>query len=129
MLCDTDFLIAILRKEPKAIQKLNSLVKAKDKLFITHVNLWELYQGAFLSIRRDRNLVLCEELVKFFEVLPFTQEVDRRFGKLTAHLKKEGTPIGVMDTLIASIAQEYDQIVLSRNEKHFKKARIEVLTW
>lgn len=52
MLLDTDFLISSLRKRPEALEKLEHLRENRTILFITHVNLWELYAGALNHLKK-----------------------------------------------------------------------------
>lgn len=83
----------------------------------------------FKSSKKVENISLLEELCSFFEILPFTEAIDKRFGSLLHTLERKGHPIGVMDTLIASIGLEYDLPVLTRNIKHFEKAGVKIETW
>ena len=129
MLLDTDFLIALIRKESNAIKKLEELTHSSEGAFITHINIWELYKGAYLSPHPARNTRICDELLSFFSLLPFTQDVNHKFGQLNAELTRKGTPIGVMDTLIASIALEYKQVLITRNTKHFKLTGVSLASW
>jgi predicted nucleic acid-binding protein len=129
MLLDTDFLIDLLRKNPQALERLEEFIKKPTDLYITHVTLWELYQGVYKSLKPEENLKKTEELVEFFEILPFTQSVDRRFGALVNELSKHGTPIGVMDTLIASIALENTFEIVTKNRKHFEKTGVQITEW
>lgn len=72
---------------------------------------------------------MIEKLCGFFEILPFTEAIDKRFGSLLHTLEREGQPIGVIDTLIVSIGLEYDLPILTRNTKHFEKTGIKIETW
>ena len=129
MILDTDFLISLLRKRPEAIQKLEQIKESENILFISHVNLWELYTGAYKSHEQEENIERIDKLREFFEILPFTETIDRRFGFLQDKLEKEGNPIGVMDTLIACIALEYNLPVVTKNIKHFERTDVIIETW
>ena len=127
MILDTDFLVKILRSDPKALNHLKELLQYPNELFITHVTLWELYQGVYKSSKVDYNLKQTEELIQFFMIIPFTQEIAKRFGSLLNELRKKGTPIGVMDTLIASVALEKDLPIVTYNRDHFEKTGIKLI--
>ena len=129
MLLDTDFLVALLSKNPQALERLDEFTKTPTDLYITHVTLWELYQGGDKSSKPEENLKKTEELIEFFEILPFTQSIDRRFGSLVNELTKHGTPIGVMDTLIASIALEHTSVIVTKNRTHFEKTGVQITKW
>ncbi len=109
------------------MNNLKELLKNPNELFITHVTLWELYQGVYKSSRVEYNLKQTEELIQFFTIIPFTQAIAKRFGFLLGVLKKKGTPIGVMDTLIASVALENDLPLVTYNRSHFEKTGIKIL--
>jgi len=129
MILDTDFLIPLLRKDPTVVALLQALAEEGQSIFITHVNLWELYQGAFKSKKVEENLREVEDLIQNYEILSFSQASDKRFGELIGKLEKEGTPIGVLDTLIASIALEHNTYVVTRNVEHFAKTGVQIKTW
>ncbi|MFW9856966.1 MAG: type II toxin-antitoxin system VapC family toxin [Candidatus Thorarchaeota archaeon] len=126
MIFDTDYLIEILRNDKETMKHLKGLLKQPNELFITHVTLWELYQGVYKSSRIEYNLRQTEELIQFFTIIPFNQAIARRFGFLMNELRNKGTPIGVMDTLIASIALEEDLPLVTKNRSHFEKAGIRI---
>ena len=119
MILDTDFLIAIIRKDPSAITFIENNLDSNVELFITHINLWELYQGVFKSEKISDNFQEVTELVENFQNIEFTKATAIRFGKLINDLRKNGKQIGVMDTLLASIALEHDYKIITRNNKHF----------
>ncbi len=129
MICDTDFLIGLLRGRKDAINFLESLSHGPDPLQITHVTLWELYQGAYNSERVHENLQEIGELLEFFELVPFSDPVARRYGMLVILLRRQGVTIGVMDTLIACVALEIGVPVVTSNERHFRETGVTILNW
>jgi predicted nucleic acid-binding protein len=126
---DTDFLVGLLRYDPRALEYLKKLIKTPSDLNITHVTLWELYQGVYKSSRPETSLKQTEELLEFFNVIPFTQGIARRFGNLVNDLKRQGTPVGVMDTLIASVGLENNLTIVTRNRKHYEKTGVQLIDW
>jgi len=50
----------------------------------------------------------------------FSKQSDKRFGSLISDLKKKSKPIGVLDTILARLALEFDGTIVTRNIKHFK---------
>ena len=129
MILDTDFLIAIIRKDQAAVNFIENNVTGDTELYITHVNLWELYQGAFKGEKINQNLQEVNELISCFTVLEFTLESAIRFGKLINDLRKNGKQIGVMDTLIASVALEHNFKIITRNIKHFELTGVVIEPW
>src|SRR5205807_1197479 len=47
--------------------------------------------------------------------------VCEKYGRLTNELKAKGSPIGDLDTLVASTALVHRQILLTRDKAHFEK--------
>jgi len=129
VILDTDFLIKILRNDKTAKDHLEKLLSEPNEISITHVTLWELYQGVYKSSKIEHNLKETEELIEFLDVLPFNQSVARKFGFLLNDLNKKGTPIGVMDTLIASVALVYNLPLVTKNRSHFDKTGIMITDW
>ncbi|MHA1168113.1 MAG: type II toxin-antitoxin system VapC family toxin [Candidatus Hodarchaeales archaeon] len=121
MILDTDFLIYILRKKKEALQKLEELVNSPDNLYLTHINLCELYKGAYRSNDVQQSLSAIDNVLKSIDLLPFTKTVDRHFGRLYAESEKKGQSIGEMDTLIASIALDYGFAIVTGNVKHYQR--------
>ena len=66
-------------------------------------------------------------MIAFFTIIPFTQTIAKRFGSLLNDLRKKGTPIGVMDTLIASVALENNLPLVTYNRNHFEKTGIKFI--
>lgn len=129
MILDTDFLIDILRKKKKAINLLKELLSSERELYITHVNLWELYKGAYKSKNLDNSLSDIIRLINNFSVLEFSVDSAIAFGELDSKLNNIGTPIGVMDTLIASLAIVLNLKVITNNNIHFEKTGVELVNW
>lgn len=129
LILDTDFLIALIRKDEHAINFLENHLDSQVEFFITHINLWELYQGVFRSEKIQANLIEVNELVEHFKIIDFTKTSALRFGKLINELRKEGKQIGVTDTLIASIALENNLDIVTRNVKHFSLTGVVVKSW
>ena len=129
MILDTDFLISLLRKDSSAIEFLESLVESDIDFFITHVNLWELFRGAYASAKRQENLERVSTFFRRFQLLEFSQGIDQRAGTLIAELSKKGTLIGVLDSVIAAVALEHGMPLLTRNVKHFEKTGVVLKTW
>ena len=120
---DTSFVIDLLREEKRrthgpAHRKLEQLDDAPIRLSMFVV--CELEAGVALSTstkERDRIQLLCQhcEVVYPDHRLPVT------YGKLHAHLQNQGTPIGTMDLMIGAHALIYDETLVSRNLKDFRR--------
>jgi len=131
MVClETDFLIALIRKDEKAIAKLRKLIENGERLTTTPINAAELFKGAYKSKNVDENLKVVRGILSRLTLLDFNLTASEIYGQISTELEKRGEPIGEMDTLIASIALAHNERILTRNVKHYSRIRgLELETW
>ncbi len=60
-------------------------------------------------------------LVDLVRARPEAEKKLLHYGRLTNELKAKGSPIGDLDTLVASTALVHRQILLTRDKAHFEK--------
>jgi len=119
---DSDLIIGYLRKKPKfAIKYLDELIDNGERLKTTIFNYAELIEGAYLTNNVPKNLRFLKDFLGKFEILPFQLPDADLFSQIHAQLLKNGTPVGDMDVLIASIVLNQDETLVTRNIKHFSK--------
>ena len=122
MVCvDTSFLVALLRRNPAAEEKLESYLQAEEPVTTTPVCACELFAGAYKSKKRDNEVKRVKEFLSRMELLDFSAQACERFGKVRSELESKGTPLGDFDIMIASIALAHSQQVLTRDVDHFRK--------
>lgn len=117
-LLDTDVVVDHLREKKPVLDSLLS-----EDLYITTISVAELFHGIYNSSKKKENT---EKLIKFLsnvEILTIDLNVCDTFGMLKAKLKKEGNLIDNMDLFIASICLRNGLILITNNEKHFKKVK------
>lgn len=118
-LLDTDTLIYTLKGEKTVVQNIARHVH--DPIKTTVITLMELYYGAYKSQNKNSNLSKIKTLTQFMEILPVGPETVEIFGLLKADLESGGTRLDDFDLIIASIAMAHNQILVTNNEKHFKR--------
>lgn len=131
MVClDTSFIVALIRRDPKAEKKLEDYVASEAKLSTTPITACELFKGAYRSKRRDMEVRKIRGILTHLEILNFSIDACERYGKLVNDLQLIGTPIGDLDTMIASLALTYNEPILTLDRKHFEKVpALVVETW
>jgi predicted nucleic acid-binding protein len=73
MVClETDFLIALIRKDKYALKKLRNLLAEGERITTTPINASELFKGAYLSERVDENLKAVSGILDRLKLLDFT---------------------------------------------------------
>ena len=124
MVClDTSFIVALIRRDPKAEKRLENYVASEVKLSTTPIAVCELFKGAYRSRRREIEVGKVRDVLTHLEVLDFSVEACERYGKLVSDLQLMGSPIGDLDAMIACIASTYNEPILTSDKKHFEKVQ------
>jgi len=122
---DTDVCIALIRGLAPA-----SRLPSPDKCALSAVTTGELWLGAEKSEQRDKQLRAVEAFIQFFSELSFDKLAARHYGGIRAHLKREGTPIGPLDQLIAAHARILGATLITANIREFQRVPgLRCLTW
>lgn len=131
MVClDSDFLVAFLRGYPEAGKTMSDLLQTETRLTTTPINAYELYHGAYASTRKQENLEKVRNLLKTLETLTINEETCEIAGNIRATLESQGIKIGDADSLIAGIALNYKETIITRNIGHFSRINeLEIETW
>jgi predicted nucleic acid-binding protein len=124
-LLDTNIVSELMRPRPAA--NVATWVGSQEiaALFLSVVTVGELEAGfeTMLDAHRRAQLeALLERLISrlFAErVLPITQAIAARWGRLSGMRQTAGRPLGVPDGMIAATAFEHGLTVVTRNMKDF----------
>lgn len=81
----------------------------------------ELRYGQSLMAPNDKRRVPIELLLLELPALPWTAAAADRYGALRALLKRNGTPVGELDTQIAAHALAEGLILVTHNTRHFEQ--------
>ena len=69
-------------------------------------------------------------LLANIEILDFDMHAAEHYGKIRADLEKKGTPIGLLDMMIAGHAQSLGYTVITNNVKEFSRVRnLKIENW
>jgi len=126
MVCfDTSFIIDLMREAGKkekgpATLKMEEFRERKEIPRTTIITVSELYVGPNNVKNSVDELEKLEKILLQLDILELDIESARLFGKITATLNQKGIPIGALDTYIASIVIENDEILVTRNTSHFE---------
>jgi len=123
-LLGTDIVIYNLKGNASVKTHLQNHVN--DSVRISAVTLMELYYGAYKSQKVESNLAKIRTIENALDVIPVDQEVPEIFGLLKSKLEKTGTPLDDFDLILAATALAHNLILVTNNERHFK--RIDGLT-
>ena len=119
-LLDTNILIYFSKDRP------DSIVKRLDKLdageaVMSVVSYGELCYGASRSAKPAATQKVIDLLIGIFPIVPLTKEAACEYGKLRGQLAANGTPIGPNDMWIAAQAKAEGLILVTNNEREFRR--------
>lgn len=117
-LLDSNVVISMLN-QPHGRVAASVLIHEAGELATSSLVLHELYFGAYKSERKSKNMDVLEGLP--IPVLSFDREDAREAGRIRAHLKSAGTPIGPYDVLIAGQAVRHGLTLVSANLREFER--------
>jgi len=118
---DTSILIALIRKDKKAVDKLVSEAVRRRSVSTTVINLCELYSGAYASSEPSKELEKVRGLASHLELLDLDVDAARKYGELVNHPEIKAAPIGDFDLIIAAIALSHGEPLATRNIDHFAR--------
>ena len=122
MVClDTSVLVALIRKDQAAIDGLTAEAERGGTVSTTVVNLCELYSGAYGSKNPQKESAKVQDLVSHLGLLELDAGAAKRYGELVNDATLRRPLIGDFDLIIASIALEQEEKLVTRNVKHFSR--------
>ncbi len=117
-LLDTNICIALIKRRPP---QLMARLKQREpgELALSSITLAELSFGISKGRHGAQNAAALEQFLLPLEVLSFDAVAANVYGRLRATLEAKGTPIGALDTLIASHALSLNATVVTNNTREF----------
>lgn len=119
-LLNTNICIYIIKKKPEEVIKRFLKIKP-DSIGISSITVSELYYGIAKSSKPNENTIALEQFILPLTMLDFNKDDSIAYGRLRAKLEQKGKLIGAMDMLIAAQALSRDLIIVTNNEREFKK--------
>jgi len=126
-LLDTNICIYFLKGKFGLVETFDAI--GFENLYISEITIAELKFGAAKSDRPDENKIIINELANKFKQIPIYNSLDI-FADEKARLKREGNIVDDFDLLIGSSAIANEMILVTNNEKHFKRLKnIQIENW
>ncbi|MGE0454382.1 MAG: type II toxin-antitoxin system VapC family toxin [Vicinamibacteria bacterium] len=119
-LLDTDVCVYLLNGRAPGVAARLREMKLGD-VGTTAITAAELRFGALNSGRPRANAERVETFLAPLVRLPFEDEAAFEFARIKKELRVAGSPIGVMDMLIAAIARSADTVLVSHNVRDFAR--------
>jgi tRNA(fMet)-specific endonuclease VapC len=128
-LIDTNICIYIMNQRPSVVIKKFKRFEPGE-IGISTVTISELQYGIAKSLHRDKNQRRLEEFTTPFEILAYDTAAARIYGDIRFQLEKSGKLIGPLDLLIAAHALSRGLVLVTNNEKEFKRIKnLKVQNW
>jgi tRNA(fMet)-specific endonuclease VapC len=115
-LLDTNIIIALFANDTIV----NNHLANAEEIFIPSVAIGELFYGARKSGRSQGNLERIEEFIARNTVIGCDVETSRQYGEIKNKLRLKGRPLPENDIWIASVAIQYNLILVTR-DAHFQE--------
>jgi predicted nucleic acid-binding protein len=116
---DTNIVSYYLRRSsPSLEERVNDGLK-RHTIAISVITRAELRYGQMGMTKEDRRRPLIDHFLLRLPTVEWSIEAADHYGTLKHTLKTQGTPIGDMDTLIASHALAEKLILVTHNTRHF----------
>lgn len=126
-LIDTNICIYFLKGMFDLVEKFDEI--GIENLYISEITVAELKFGAAKSDHPIKNKVVIEELISKFKQIPIYKSLDI-FAEEKARLQKNGNIVDDFDLLIGATAVANSMILVTNNEKHFKRLKgIKLENW
>jgi len=114
----------------KPIDLLEIFNENAGQMAISSITLSELIHGVEKSQQQKNNRLILEDFVSHLNVLDYTQKSAQQYGIIRADLEKKGVIIGVNDLHIAGHSISEGLILVTNNEKEFKRVHgLKVENW
>ena len=127
-LLDTDTCIYALKQNQRVLEHL--LATNREDVCVSVISEAELRTGAAKSSSPAKTLRLIENFLRPLTLIDFRSNDAIAYASVRAKLERAGTPIGPLDTLIAAQAVARGLILVSNNEREFKRvAGLQVGNW
>jgi len=128
-LLDTNVCIYVINKRSASVIR-RIQTKDPEQIAISTITQAELEYWIARSKHPERNRVALLEFLFPFLLLDFDQIAAVQYGLIRASLEARGRPIGAMDMLLAAQARSRDLVLVTNNEKEFRRVeQLEIENW
>ena len=117
-LLDTNICIYIIKRKPLEVFNRFRTFEVGD-IGISTVTVAELTYGTQKSQNPAKNQAALEQFLLPLEIVDFDVSAAQVYGSIRSQLEKQGTPIGLLDFLIAAQALSLGVRLITNNEKEF----------
>ena len=119
-LFDTNICIYLIRqRSTRALERFEEF--EVGEIGVSVITVSELRYGVQKSARPQQNSRALEQFLLPLEIVDFSEEATKDYGRIRAALERQGTPIGPLDTLIAALAVSLGTTLVTNNTREFER--------
>lgn len=119
-LIDTDILSYYFRGDTNVVRNFENYLDTYELIEISIITYFEINSG-LQAKNAFKQLEIFEEFTRDNLVIPLTENSCKISGEIYSILKHKGKMVDDIDLLIAGIAIENEMILVTNNEKHFRR--------
>ena len=121
MILDTSFLIDIMNGNQAALSKVDEIESNGIEQVVPAMTLQELYIGVGASELPDEERRKIAVVIETRPIIPTSEEIARKAGKIDGQLRRDGRPINVGDATIGATGIVRDEPVVTGDPDHFER--------
>ena len=121
MILDTSYLIDIMENDEAALIRKQKLIEDRENCRVASPTIFELWSGISASDKPEKEKAKVLAALMEFAVIPLIRKSAEKAGEIHGSLIKNGQQIEANDCMIASIAILENELLLTRNIKHFTR--------
>jgi predicted nucleic acid-binding protein len=121
MILDTSFLVDVMNTDDAALGKIDEIEADGIEQNVPAITLQELYIGVGATDLPEKERRKIGYVVESRPILPTTEEITRKAGRVDGHLRKRGERIDLGDATIGATGVVRDEPVVTGNPEHFER--------
>ena len=119
---DTNICIYVIKHKPIDVIR-HFLEHDPYDICVSSITYAEMMHGVEKSVSKDRNRIAYMAFMSAITILDFNAKAAEEYGRIRAELEMQGTPIGLMDMLIAGHAKSENLILVTNNTREFERVK------
>lgn len=121
-LLDTNICIELIRgRDANVLKRMKKC--AIGEVGLSAITLAELEHGVMKSSRPEQNSIALDTFCAPLEICPFDSTAARAYGDIRTLLERRGQVIGPLDLLIAVHALSQGAVLITNNEREFRRIK------
>lgn len=121
MILDTSFLIDIMENDEAALMRKQKMIENKESYRVAAPAIFELCSGISASSMPEKEKAKVLSTLAEINTIPLSRKSAEKAGEIHGFLIKTGQQIEAVDCMIASIVILENELLLTRNTKHFTR--------